>query len=108
MLDFVLADTPSEEWARTDRESMGGGGWDATPELGVERSFYQQDINSECNPSARLLLHSLKGTGSEIGAHYRMLHAGGLPRRNSCFLHQVQLRCFPVLRPRFHIEGIRE
>lgn len=46
---------------------------DTTPELNVERGFYQQDIKSVCNASPSLPLRSLKGTGSEIGAPYQML-----------------------------------
>lgn len=75
-----------------------GGGWtdggsteDTTPELHVERGFYQQDINSVCNASPRLPLRSLKGTGSEIGATYQMLQNWELLYRNSCSSHQVQL-----------------
>lgn len=41
---------------------------DMTPELGVERGFYQRDINSVCNASLRLPLRSVKGAGSEMGA----------------------------------------
>lgn len=61
---------------------------DVTPELGVERGFYQQDINSVCNASPR----PLKGTGSEIEAPYQMLQNWGLLYRNSCFPYHLQLR----------------
>lgn len=40
---------------------------DTTPELDVERGFYQRDINSVCNASHRLPLRSLKGTGRDRG-----------------------------------------
>lgn len=62
-----------------------------TPELDVERGFYQRDINSVCNASARLPLRSLRGTGCEIGAPYQMLHNWGLLYRNLCSSQQVQL-----------------
>lgn len=64
---------------------------DRTPELDVERGFYQQDINSVCNASPLLPLCSLKGKGSEIEAPYQMLQNWGLFCRNLCFSHWVQL-----------------
>lgn len=86
MLNSVLSDTPSEE--------LKGGDWadgwsmeDMTPELGVERGFYQRDINSVCNASLRLPLRSLKGAGSEIGAPYQVLQNWGLQKKVNHYIN---------------------
>lgn len=85
MLKSGLCDTPSVRVYRGGGRADGGNMEDRTPELHVERSFYQQDIKSVCNASPRLPLRALKGTGSEIGAPYRMLQNWGLLHRNFGF-----------------------